>query len=274
MKCDSFKTILITKVEVTLLSQSRFTDKSVVITGAAAGMGKQIATAFAEEGATVIAVDRDRNALETFLKELEEVPGRILPFVGDIAEQETNESMIDLAIRETGKIDILVNNAGIAGHSEPITETTNESWEQILAVDLTGPMYAIRKAVEEMCKQENGGSIVTIASVAGIKGCRSSVAYTVAKHGLIGLCEHTAYAYMHKKIRSNIVCPGAIRTGMSSNPEAESAFGSQRIWSGMDSDLPIGYPTDIANAVLFLSDENSKFINGATLVVDGGVSCN
>lgn len=259
-------------------SQRRFLNKSVVVTGAAAGMGKAITLQFIQEGAAVVAVDLNAAALEELEKEIKQFDdsdslGRLIPFKGDVSKQETNEEMIELAVSETGRLDILVNNAGIAGKSEPVTETANESWEKIIQVDLNGPMYAIRKAATVMCEQ-GGGSIVTIASVAGIKGCRSSVAYTAAKHGLIGLCEHTAYTYMHKGIRSNIVCPGAIRTGMTSKPEEENAFGRERIRSGMDSQMPIGTPEDIANAVLYLASDDAKFVNGATLVVDGGISCN
>lgn len=256
-----------------------FLGKSVVVTGAGAGMGKSITEEFLKQGATVIAVDINKNVLDNFKAELEDkynrdVAEHFIPVVGDISKQETNENMIKKAIEVTGRIDILVNNAGIAGHSEPITETTNEDWNRILEVNLNGPMYAIRAAVTEMLKQENGGNIVSIASVAGIKGCRSSIAYSVAKHGLVGLCEHTAYSYMHKGIRCNIVCPGAIRTGMTSNPELESEFGRSRILSGMDSQFVFGETNDIANAVTFLASDRSKFINGATIVVDGGISCN
>lgn len=256
-----------------------FLGKSVVVTGAGAGMGKSITEEFLKQGATVIAVDINKNVLDNFKTELEDkynrdVAEHFIPVVGDISKQETNENMIKKAIEVTGRIDILVNNAGIAGHSEPITETTNDDWNRILEVNLNGPMYAIRSAVTEMLKQENGGNIVTIASVAGIKGCRSSVAYSVSKHGLVGLCEHTAYSYMHKGIRCNIVCPGAIRTGMTSNPELESEFGRSRILSGMDSQFVFGETNDIANAVTFLASDRSKFINGATIVVDGGISCN
>lgn len=256
-----------------------FLGKSVVVTGAGAGMGKSITEEFLKQGATVIAVDINKNVLDNFKAELEDkynrdVAEHFIPVVGDISKQETNENMIKKAIEVTGRIDILVNNAGIAGHSEPITETTNDDWNRILEVNLNGPMYAIRSAVTEMLKQENGGNIVTIASVAGIKGCRSSVAYSVSKHGLVGLCEHTAYSYMHKGIRCNIVCPGAIRTGMTSNPELESEFGRSRILSGMDSQFVFGETNDIANAVTFLASDRSKFINGATIVVDGGISCN
>ncbi len=243
-------------------------------------MGKSMVLEFIKKGATVVAVDCNDSALRQLSQEVhdlqakEHAAGRLIPFAGDISTQSANEEMIDLAVKETGSIDVLVNNAGVAGKSEPITELTNDSWEKILRTDLYGPMYAIRKAVGIMCEQEKGGSIITIASVAGIKGCRSSVAYTAAKHGLVGLCEHTAYAYMHKGIRSNIVCPGAIRTGMTSNPELESKFGRERIWSGMDSHVPFGVPMDIANTVLFLAGEEASFINGATIVVDGGISCN
>ena len=260
------------------MSLNEFNGKSVVVTGAAAGMGKEITKAFLDQGAVVVAVDIDEKALNALKEELhtqnEELASRFLPFSGDISKQETNEEMIRKAIDATGEINVLVNNAGIAGPSEPITETTNEDWDRILRVNLDGPMYAIRAAVGNMRKQENGGSIVTIASVAGIKGCRSSVAYSVAKHGLVGLCEHTAYAYMHEGIRSNIVCPGAIRTGMTSNPELESSFGRERIMSGMDPHFVFGETGDIAQAVLFLASDRAKFVNGARLVVDGGISCN
>lgn len=256
-----------------------FDGKSIIVTGAAAGMGKSITEAFLRSGGTVVAVDINRDALTVLKTEIEEhygkeVADRLIPFCGDISRQEVNEQMVERAVTVSGKLDVLVNNAGVAGRSEPITETTNEDWNRILNVNLNGPMYAVRAAVSQMLEQPQGGSIVTIASVAGIKGCRSSVAYTVAKHGLVGLCEHTAYAYMHKGIRSNIVCPGAIKTGMTSRPELESAFGRERILSGMDSDLPYGVPGNIAEAVLFLAGDRAKFINGASLVVDGGVSCN
>lgn len=258
---------------------AEFEGESVVVTGAGAGMGREITIGFLKQGATVIAVDINKGALDKMREELQEeysteVVDRFVPFAGDISKQETNEAMIDRAVEATGNIDVLVNNAGIAGHSEPITETSNEDWNRIMEVNLNGPMYAIRAAVRKMLDQSNGGSIVTIASVAGIKGCRSSVAYSVAKHGLVGLCEHTAYAYMHQGIRSNIVCPGAIRTGMSSKPELESEFGRQRIMSGMDPQFVFGETGDIAEAVLFLAGDRAKFVNGATLVVDGGISCN
>lgn len=260
------------------MKYEEFKERSVVVTGAAAGMGKAITQGFLENGATVIGVDIKEESLAAFKEELQkkdvEIARRFIPLTGDISNETTNEAMIQKALETTGKIDILVNNAGVAGHSEPITDTTNEDWNKILRVNLDGPMYAIRAAVRQMLQQENGGSIVTIASVAGIKGCRSCAAYSAAKHGLVGLCEHTAYTYMHQGIRSNIICPGAIKTGMTSNPELENPFGRDRIMSGMDPQFVFGETGDIKEAVLFLAGERAKFINGATLVVDGGISCN
>ncbi len=259
----------------------KFENKTVVVTGAAAGMGEQITKDLISQGATVVAVDINKNALENLKNNIEQegLPNakanqRLIIFEGDISKRETNEAMIAKAVEETGKLDVLVNNAGVAGHSEPIGETSDDDWNRIFSVDLNGPMFAIRAAVKQFLEQENGGNIVTIASMAGLKGCRSCAAYGAAKHGLIGLSENTAYMYMHKNIRSNVVCPGAIKTGMTSRPELENQFGRERIRAGMDPEIPFGTPKDVANAVLFLASDDARFINGASLVVDGGISCN
>lgn len=260
-------------------AKNSFSKKSVVVTGAGAGMGRKITEDFISQGATVIAVDIKEEALMKSKEEIEKKYSKdclnlYVPFAGDISKQEVNAQAIEKAVEITGKIDILINNAGVAGRSEPITETADSEWDRILSVNLSGAMYAMRAAVNQMLKQKSGGNIVTVASLAGIRGCRSSAAYGAAKHGLIGLCENTAYMFMHKNIRSNIVCPGAIRTGMTSHPELENEFGRERIKSGMDSNMVYGEPEDVSNAVLFLASDDAKFINGATLVVDGGISCN
>jgi NAD(P)-dependent dehydrogenase (short-subunit alcohol dehydrogenase family) len=259
-------------------SSKRFSGKSVVVTGAANGMGKQITLDFLEEDATVVGVDVNIEALAELKKEVTDRFGaeyatRLITFEGDITKPETSTEMIAKAIEATGEINILVNNAGVAGRSEPVTETKDEDWHRIIDVDLNGPMYSIREAVSRMLEQKNGGNIVTIASVAGLRSGRSSVAYTVAKHGLVGLCEHTAWAYMHKGIRCNMVCPGIIKTSMSSTFDTESEFGRERILAGLDPDQEFGEPRDISRAVLFLASDESKYINGASFVVDGGSNC-
>ncbi|MDO5154881.1 MAG: glucose 1-dehydrogenase [Eubacteriales bacterium] len=254
----------------------KFVDKSIVVTGAGNGMGKEITLRYLKEGANVVAVDLKEDALNVLKEEVakENFPGKLEIFVGDISKQENAEGMITYAVEQFGKLDILVNNAGIGGRYEPIGELDNDLWERIISVNLTGTMYAMRKAVNVMLEQEHGGNIVNIASMAGLKGCRASSAYTASKHGVIGLTEHTAFMYLHKGIRCNAICPGAIKTDMSANHEQESAFGFERVKAGMDPVVPYGTPKNIADAVLFITSDDASFITGASLTVDGGISCN
>jgi NAD(P)-dependent dehydrogenase (short-subunit alcohol dehydrogenase family) len=252
----------------------RSLNKNIIVTGAGAGMGREITMRFLKEGANVLGVDRNQSALNQLIADVQESEGTLVTYTGDISTRDANEKMIQLALDHFGSLDILVINAGVAGNNEPIAEVSDESWNRIMNVDVTGPMYAMRKAVQVFSEQEKGGLIIAITSVAGYYGCRASVAYTAAKHALVGLCEHTAFTYMHQGIRCNMVAPGAIKTGMSAHNGQDSALGRERVLAGMDPHIPIGSTSDIASAVLFLASDEASFINGATLVVDGGVSCN
>lgn len=252
----------------------RFEGKSVVVTGASSGMGYRIALDFAREGATVVAVARRKERLEELAKEAEALPGRIIAFPGDISSQEVNEAMIDLAVKECGKLDILVNNAGIMDEFKPIGEVANDAWERIMKVNLTGPMYAMRKAVQVMCGQASGGNIVNVASIGGVRGCRAGAAYTASKHALVGLTENTAYMYVEKGIRCNVICPGGVDTEVMNGQTDISQMGMGRIMAGLDKAIPSGKPEDISSAVLYIASEDARFMNGATVVIDGGVSCN
>ncbi len=173
----------------------RFKGKSVVVTGASSGMGRKIALDFAKEGATVIAVARRKERLEELHNEAAELAGKILPYPGDVSSQEVNDGMIDFAVKECGKLDVLVNNADIMDEFVPVGDLTNELWHKIITVNLEGPMFAMRKAVQVMCGQENGGNIVNVASIGGVRGCRAGAAYTASKHALVGMTKNTAYMY-------------------------------------------------------------------------------
>lgn len=252
----------------------RFRGKCVVVTGASSGMGRRIALDFAKEGATVIAVARRQERLNELAAESDKLAGKIFPFAGDISSQEVNEKMIDYAVELCGKLDILVNNAGIMDEFKPIGEVSNDLWERIMKVNLNGPMYAMRKAVQIMCGQENGGNIVNVASIGGVRGCRAGAAYTASKHALVGLTENTAYMYVNNHIRCNVICPGGVDTEVMNGQTDISQAGMARIMAGLDRSIPSGIPSDISSAVLFIASDEAKFVNGATFVIDGGVSYN
>lgn len=251
----------------------RFEGKCVVVTGASSGMGRKIALDFAKEGATVIAVARRLERLEEIAKEAEGFAGKILPYQGDISLEEVNNGMIDYAVKECGKLDVLVNNAGIMDEFTPIGELTDELFNKVMAVNLNGPIYAMRKAVQVMLEQETKGNIVNIASIGGVCGARAGVAYTASKHAIVGATKNTAYMYAGK-IRCNVVCPGGVETEVMNSQTNISQFGVGRIMAGLDTSIPAGKVEDISTAVLYIASDDAKFMTGAQIVIDGGVSCN
>ena len=251
----------------------RFEGKCVVVTGASSGMGRKIALDFAKEGATVIAVARRLGRLEEIAKEAEGFAGKILPYQGDISLEEVNNGMIDYAVKECGKLDVLVNNAGIMDEFTPIGELTDELFNKVMAVNLNGPIYAMRKAVQVMLEQETKGNIVNIASIGGVCGARAGVAYTASKHAIVGATKNTAYMYAGK-IRCNVVCPGGVETEVMNSQTNISQFGVGRIMAGLDTSIPAGKVEDISTAVLYIASDDAKFMTGAEIVIDGGVSCN
>ena len=251
----------------------RFNGKCVVVTGASSGMGYKIALDYAAEGATVVAVARRKERLDQLVAESESLAGKILAYAGDISSKEVNEGMIDFAISECGKIDVLVNNAGVMDEFKPITEVEDEQWERIMAVNLTGPMYATRKAVTEMLKT-GGGNVLNIASIGGVCGCRAGAAYTASKHAMVGLTKNTAFMYADKGIRCNVICPGGVETEVMNSQTNISQAGIARVMAGLDTSIPAGKVEDISSAALMITSDEGKFMNGSVVVIDGGVSCN
>lgn len=257
----------------------RFEGKSVVVTGASSGMGRQIAYDFAKEGATVVAVARRQERLAELADQVEAdgLPGKILPFVGDVSSRETNDAMIDFAVEQTGKLDILVNNAGIMDGFEPIGDISDERWEKVFAVNVNGPMYAMRKAVQVMLGQESRGNIVNVASIGGTNGARAGAAYTASKHALVGMTENTGYMYAHEGIRCNAICPGGVKTEIAGSMMADAGinqFGMGRSMAGLDGEIRQAEPEELAAAVLFAASDEASFMTGACVKVDGGVSVN
>ena len=245
--------------------------KVVVITGAASGMGLAMATRFAAEGASVVAGDWNGERLNAAVAKIQASGGKIVGAQGNIADQATAESLIDLAISTYGRLDVLCNNAGVMDYMQGVGELSDDIWRRVLSINLDGPMFTSRKAIQYMLAH-GGGSIVNIASTAAIHGGAAGAAYTASKHALVGLTRNTAWMYAAKGIRCNAICPGATKTniGETMPPDRMDPAGSQRAQTFAALAPAYLDPEDIAAMALFLASDESRHINGAIIPADGG----
>ncbi|MBQ7889232.1 MAG: glucose 1-dehydrogenase [Erysipelotrichaceae bacterium] len=247
----------------------RLEGKSIVVTGASAGMGKAIVETFVKHGANVVAVARRKERLEALVESLKDAPGKVVAFAGDISKREDNEAMIDLAVAEFGKLDVLVNNAGVMDSMEPMGHVTDEKYEWVMNVNVYGPMCAMRKAVNVFLEQGNGGNIINVASVGAQRSCAGAV-YCASKAALVAMSKNTSFMYNPQKIRVNVIAPGGITTEIASSMGMPDMDGYNRTKLVMATAPAMGQAQDIADAALFLASDESKYVNGDVLVVDGG----
>jgi NAD(P)-dependent dehydrogenase (short-subunit alcohol dehydrogenase family) len=249
----------------------RLEDKIAIITGAASGMGLAMATRFAAEGATVIAADWNGERLDAAVEAIRQDGGTITGAQGDISDQASAEGLLDLAVSTHGRIDVLVNNAGVMDYMQGVGELSDDIWRRVLAINLDGPMFTMRRAVPQMIAQ-GGGSIVNIASVGGIRGGAAGAAYTTAKHALVGLTRNTAWMYATKGVRTNAIAPGGTRTdiGTSMPVERLDPVGAARAGQYGALIPAMLDPEDIAALALFLASDEARLINGAIITADAG----
>jgi NAD(P)-dependent dehydrogenase (short-subunit alcohol dehydrogenase family) len=229
-----------------------------VVTGAAQGIGRRIATVLADQGYRLALLDR------------QPIAGfdNALTVTGDVSAEADMTRFTDAALDRYGRIDVLVNNAGIA-YIAPAEDTPVDAWRRVLEVNLTGPFLLCRTIGATMLAHR-AGSIVNIASVAGLHGVADRAAYNASKHGLIGLTRTLAAEWGGRGVRVNAVCPGWVKTPMDDSAQAGGLYSDADITHR----VPMGRfasPDDVAKAIAFLADgEQSAFVNGHTLVVDGG----
>jgi len=238
--------------------------KAALITGAGSGIGRAIALLFGAEGASVLVAELNEQAGRAVAREIEDAGGRASFLPTDTSREEDVKAAIAATADAWGRLDILVNNAGIGGPQHP--------WERIIAVNLSGVYYGCRYGLKAMLKQ--GGVIINLASIAGLGGARMpgfpgghGHAYTAAKHGVIGLTKQFALDGA-PTVRVNCICPGVVETPLTRVLKEQKALLDWAIAS-----TPLGrlaQPEEIAKAALFLAGDDSSYMTGAPLIVDGG----
>lgn len=251
----------------------RMENKSVVVTGASSGAGKGIVELLVREGASVVAVARREERLRALAEELKDAPGRIEIYVGDVSKREVNEGMIDFAVEKFGKLDVLVNNAGIMDNMAGVADALDEKFQQLMAVNVYGPMCAMRKAVQVFLAQGEGGCIINMGSE-GARKNSAGVVYCASKAALESMSQNTAFMYMDRGVRVNTVAIGALETEISASIGRPDMNCMHRIKIAQANNPGVGQPIDAAYAVLYLASDEAKFINGVYLKVDGGWGTN
>ncbi|ALC91561.1 3-ketoacyl-ACP reductase [Bacillus sp. FJAT-18017] len=246
--------------------------KVAIVTGAGSGMARATAKLYAKEGAKVVLAEFNETTLNEALEEIKSAGGDAVAIRTDVSKEEDIKAMIQKALATYGKLDILANVAGVFDAMKSVENTTNEMFERVMGINVKGQFYACREAIKIFNAQETGGVIINVSSLAGYRGARGGAAYTMSKHASIGLTKNIAAYYGSHgegKIRANAIAPGVITTGMTQNlPSDLDELGLET--SAQLGKHHTGESEDIANAALFLASDDSKFINGDVLTVDGG----
>ena len=239
-----------------------------LVTGGSSGIGRATALTLAEKGVKVVVSSRDGEEGEKTLSLIRSQGGDGIFVHADVSQAEDVHNLVKACVRQYGRLDYAVNNAGIVGEPfVPTAEYSEETWDEVIAVNLKGVWLGMKYQIPEMLKT-GGGSIVNMSSVSGLKGGPVGVAYYASKHGVIGATKAAALEYADKNIRINAICPAVIKT-----PMAESVFGGDALSNRILAKHPIGRlgtPEDIAKAVIWLCSDDASFVTGHALVVDGG----
>jgi len=249
----------------------RLAGKVAVITGGASGMGRATVMRFLAEGAKVVVADFNEKSGQVTLTQAKNAgQANNVRFIRtDVAKEADIIAMIDCATSQFGRLDIVFNNAGVGGVIGPVWDITEEEWDYTFDVLTKGVFFGIKHAARVMRQQGQGGSIINTASTAGLSGGSGPLVYSAAKAAVINLTKAAAVQLAPDRIHVNAICPGGILTGLTDqgNPEAAA--------KGLDTFQPWpdhGVGDDIAGAALFLASDDSRFVTGEALVVDGGLT--
>jgi NAD(P)-dependent dehydrogenase (short-subunit alcohol dehydrogenase family) len=249
----------------------RMEDKRGIVTGAASGLGREVARLFAAEGGRVVVADVDSEGAAAVAAEIVEAGGTAVAQSCDVTVEEDVEGALDRSQSEWGGLDFVVNNAGVQ-LEKPLDETTNEEYDWVFDVNVRGVFWGCKHAVLRM-RGSGGGMIVNTASALSLVSDPFLPVYTASKHAVLGITRSVGVAYAADGIRCNCVCPGDMQTPMIER-YWEATGDPEKAREEMASMYPakqIGQPIEVARAVLFLASEESSYVNGAFLQVDGGL---
>ena len=249
----------------------RLESKVAVITGAASGIGLGTAVRFAGEGAAVVLGDLNEEGGQSAVRQCKENAGRAVFQRCDVAADSDIKALVDRAVKEFGKLDIIFNNAGLGGAVGTIEEITVENWDRTMAILLRAVFLGMKYAVPEM-RKAGGGSIISTASVAGLRGGAGPHAYSAAKAAVINLTRSVALEVGKDRIRVNCICPGGINTPLLYNRTPGGQETTAQFLSQIQPIPRAGLPDDIANMALFLASDESEWVTGTAMVVDGGLT--
>ncbi|WP_020606745.1 SDR family NAD(P)-dependent oxidoreductase [Spirosoma spitsbergense] len=250
---------------------SDFTNQVVFITGAGSGIGRATALVFARAGASVVVSDVNQSSGPNVVSQIHQLGGHALFVACDVAVPTQIEAAIRHAIDVYGKLDIGINNAGIGGKYGRFTEQTQSDFDQIMAVNVGGVFYGMQFQIQQMLTQPEGGRIVNVSSIAGVRGMPMGAPYSASKHAVIGLTKTAALEYARQRIRVNAVCPVYTHSAMVDELIQQAPAMEEK----MRRMIPMGrfgQPEEIAQAILWLCSDENAFVTGQAIQLDGGLT--
>jgi NAD(P)-dependent dehydrogenase (short-subunit alcohol dehydrogenase family) len=247
----------------------KFDQKTALVTGGSLGIGRAVALAFANEGANVVIADILPDEAGEVVDIIKKSGGEAVFQECDVSKSADVIAAVNTAVDRFGRLDFACNNAGIGGASAPTAEYTENDWQKVIDINLTGVWLCMKYEIQAMVKQ-GGGAIVNIASILGQVGFANAPAYVAAKHGVLGLTKTAALEYATQGIRINAICPGFIYTPMLEKGGIKEGTQMYDMIAGMHAQKRLGNVEEVAGAVVWLCSNQASFITGSALVVDGG----